>query len=90
MSKKKKSFLQLILIFSLICFSFSSTAGISAKEGDSSIVPIKGDAATEMVNIALDTIENREVKAVAPVDTYGLKNPVFIKWVVELQLLQFL
>ncbi|MEK5364510.1 hypothetical protein QNH25_01445 [Bacillus safensis] len=73
MSKKKKSFLQLILIFSLICFSFSSTAGVSAKEGDSSIVPIKGDAAAEMVNIALDAIENGEVKAIAPVDTYGLK-----------------
>ncbi|WP_226569593.1 hypothetical protein [Bacillus stratosphericus] len=63
MSKKKKSFLQLLLIFSLICFSFSSTVGVSAEGEEASIVPIEGDASAEMVNIAVNVIENGEVDA---------------------------
>nr|WP_295975688.1 hypothetical protein [uncultured Bacillus sp.] len=73
MSKKKKSFLQLIMIFSLICFSFSSRPGVSAEGGEASIVPIEGDAAAEMINIAVNAIENGEVDAIAPVYAYGLE-----------------
>lgn len=73
MSKKRRSLLQVLMIFSIICFSLSSTGDVSAEDGQDSIVPVEGDAAAEMVNTALNAVENGEVDAIAPVSAFGLE-----------------
>lgn len=73
MSKMRRSFMQVLMVLSIICFSLSSTAGVSAEGGEDSIVPVEGDAAAEMIDIALSAIENGEVEAIAPLSAFGLE-----------------
>lgn len=74
MSKVKKIFLPVLMIFTIFCLGLSPAKDVSVQAEDSpSIVVVSGKIAKELVNATVRAVEEGEVENVAPVSAFDLE-----------------
>lgn len=74
MSKVKKFFLPVLMIFTIFCLGLSPITDVPTQADDApSIVLVTGNAAEELVDATLRAVEEGEVETVAPVSAFGLE-----------------
>ncbi|WP_369436090.1 hypothetical protein [Lysinibacillus fusiformis] len=74
MSKVKKIFLPVLMIFTIFCLGFSPAQVVSVQAEDApSIVVVSGKLAKELVNATLRAVKEGEVENVAPVSAFDLE-----------------